>query len=75
MPLLYNLCQLSLSKRSFTNQINFTYANYTFSISPKYTYYKFDGIAYYDANVDYAVMHTLQFMKMGPVFSFDLAKM
>ncbi len=60
--------------RKFRVGFDITYANYTFSVSPKYTYYKFDGIAYYDANVDYAVMHTLQFMKMGPVFSFDLAK-
>ena len=43
-------------------------------MSPKYNYYKFDGVIFYNANTGSATMHTLQFMKMGPVFSIDAAK-
>ncbi len=61
--------------RKFRVGFNITYINYTFAMSPKYNYYKYNiDNGYYDAKNDHAVMHTLQFMKMGPVFSIDLAK-
>lgn len=60
--------------KNFRVGFDLTIANYTFSMSPKYKYYKFDGFGGYDANRDAAMMHTLQFLKMGPVFSVDLAK-
>lgn len=60
--------------RKFRVGFDLTYANYTFSISPKYRYYKFNEFGFYTANRGAAMMHTLQFMKMGPVFSVDLAK-
>ena len=61
--------------RKFRVGFDITYANYTFAMSPKYTYYKYNNdFGYYDSKNDHALMHTLQFMKMGPVFSIDLAK-